>query len=277
MLDKKWRWSRGQARESAGAVAVELAKKGVHVIINYNGSKDKAEETREMILGSGNSAEIYPCNVSDFSLCQEMFTSIIKSHGRLDILVNNAGITRDGLLMRMSEEDFDKVIETNLKGTFNCMRFASRQMLKAKKRAGGQYGLRSQGVGNAGQANYSRLKSRGYWADQSGNQEMASRGVRVNAVAPGFIATDMTGVLSDEVKEKAAGQIPMGKIWDAGRYCPCCGISDFRRKRLYHRPGHPCGRRHGHLGGSSMKRRVVITGMGAITPRKQCGRVLEKC
>lgn len=212
MLDKKVALVTGASRGIGRAVAVELAKKGVHVIINYNGSKDKAEETREMILGSGNSAEIYPCNVSDFSLCQEMFTSIIKSHGRLDILVNNAGITRDGLLMRMSEEDFDKVIETNLKGTFNCMRFASRQMLK--QRSGQVVNMASvSGVlGNAGQANYSASKAGVIGLTKAAAREMASRGVRVNAVAPGFIATDMTGVLSDEVKEKAAGQIPMGKF-----------------------------------------------------------------
>lgn len=136
-------------------------------------------------------------------------TQIVKTYGRLDILVNNAGITRDNLLMKMSEEDFDAVIRTNLKGVFNCIKHISRQMLKQK--AGRIINISSvSGVlGNAGQANYCAAKAGVIGLTKSAARELASRGITVNAVAPGFIRTDMTEVLSDSVKAAATEQIPM--------------------------------------------------------------------
>ncbi len=134
----------------------------------------------------------------------------------LDILVNNAGITRDGLLMKMSEEDFDQVIDTNLKGAFHTIRFAARQMLRQK--SGRIINLSSVvGVtGNAGQANYAASKAGVIGLTKSAARELASRGITVNAIAPGFIETDMTSVLSEKVKEGAAAEIPLGALWKAG-------------------------------------------------------------
>lgn len=122
----------GASRGIGKAIAMELARTGALVIINYNGSREKAEEVKSMIEAEGNKAEIMQCNVADFSACEAMFQEIISTYGRVDILVNNAGITRDGLLMKMTEADYDAVMDTNLKGAFNCIRFASRQMLRQK-------------------------------------------------------------------------------------------------------------------------------------------------
>ena len=154
-------------------------------------------------------AEAVQCNVSDFEACGQLLTDVVAKHGRLAILVNNAGITRDNLLMKMSEEDFDAVISTNLKGVFNCVKHISRQMLK--QRAGRIINISSvSGVlGNAGQANYCAAKAGVIGLTKSAARELASRGITVNAVAPGFITTEMTDVLSDSVKAAATEQIPM--------------------------------------------------------------------
>lgn len=182
------------------------------MVVNYNGSKDRAEEVKKEIEAAGGKAEVYQCNVSDFEKCQEFIQDVIKTYGRLDILVNNAGITRDGLLMKMSEEDFDKVIETNLKGTFNTIRFASRQMLK--QRSGRIINMSSVvGIaGNAGQANYASSKAGVIGLTKAVARELASRGITVNAIAPGFIETEMTAVLSDAVREASVAQIPLGRF-----------------------------------------------------------------
>ena len=143
---------------------------------------------------------------------RKMFKEIVSELGSVDILVNNAGITRDGLLMKMSEEDYDAVLDTNLKGTFNCIRFVARQMIK--QRGGRIINMSSvSGVlGNAGQANYSASKAGVIGLTKSAARELASRGITVNAIAPGFINTEMTEVLSDKVKEGAVAQIPLGKF-----------------------------------------------------------------
>ena len=152
------------------------------------------------------------CNVAEFESCGSMLAEVVEKYGRLDILVNNAGITRDNLLMKMSEEDFDAVISTNLKGVFNCIKHISRQMLK--QRAGRIINISSvSGVlGNAGQANYCAAKAGVIGLTKSAARELASRGITVNAVAPGFIVTDMTDVLSDSVKASIIEQIPMKKL-----------------------------------------------------------------
>ncbi|BDF35164.1 beta-ketoacyl-ACP reductase [Lachnospiraceae bacterium] len=202
----------GGARGIGRAIALELAKGGAIVVINYNGSQDKAMDLKQEIESRGGRAEIYQCNISDFAKCEELVQGIVKQFGSLDILVNNAGITKDGLLMKMSEEDFDKVIDVNLKGAFNTIRFASRQMLKQK--SGRIINLSSVvGVaGNAGQANYASSKAGIIGLTKAAAKELASRGITVNAIAPGFIETDMTDALPEKVKESTVSQIPLARF-----------------------------------------------------------------
>ena len=209
MLEGKIALVTGASRGIGRQIALALAAQGATVVVNYNGSTAKAEEVVNEITAAGGKAEAIQCNVADFDKCAELLSGIIKQYGRLDILVNNAGITRDNLLMKMSEEDFDAVISTNLKGVFNCIKHISRQMLKQK--AGRIINISSvSGVlGNAGQANYCAAKAGVIGITKSAARELASRGITVNAVAPGFIATEMTDVLSDSVKAAATEQIPM--------------------------------------------------------------------
>ena len=180
------------------------------MIINYNGSKEKAEAVKEEIRKSGGAAETSQCNVADFDACGAFIKDIVKTYGHIDILVNNAGITKDGLLMAMSEEDFSRVVDTNLKGTFNCIRHVARQMLK--QRSGRIINMSSVvGIGgNPGQANYAASKAGVIGLTKAAAKELASRGITVNAIAPGFIRTDMTDVLPEKVKEEILKNIPMG-------------------------------------------------------------------
>lgn len=210
MLTEKIAVVTGASRGIGKAIAMRLAKEGATVIINYNGSVDKAEAVKTEIEKAGGRAAVYQCDVSEEKACEAFLSEVIKTYGRIDVLVNNAGITRDGLLMRMSETDFDAVLNTNLKGAFHTIRSASRQMLK--QRSGRIINMASVvGVsGNAGQANYAASKAGVIGLTKAAAKEMASRGITVNAVAPGFIETDMTGVLSEKVREGAFGQIPMG-------------------------------------------------------------------
>ena len=210
MSEKKIAVVTGGARGIGKAIALELAKAGNLVVINYNGSEEKARETKAEIEAAGGEADIMQCNVADFDACEVFFKAIAEKYGRVDILVNNAGVTKDGLLMKMSEEDFSRVVDTNLKGTFNCIRHVSRMMLKQRS---GQIISLSSVVGlrgNAGQANYAASKAGIIGMTKSAARELASRGVTVNAVAPGFIETEMTAVLSEEVKKASAAQIPLG-------------------------------------------------------------------
>ena len=204
----------GASRGIGRAIALRLAAEGCYVVINYNGSKEKAEEVQQEILQAGGQAHIYQCNVADFQACGEMFKDTISKMGHLDILVNNAGITKDGLLMGRSEEDLSKLFDTNLKGTFYCIRHAARTMIKQKK--GRIINLSSiVGIsGNAGQANYAASKAGVIGLTKSAAKELASRGITVNAIAPGFICTDMTQVLPEQVKEKIWAQIPMDGFGD---------------------------------------------------------------
>ena len=164
------------------------------------------------IIAAGGKAETYQCNVADDAACKEMIDTCIKSYGRIDILVNNAGITRDDLLMRMSEEDFDAVIDTNLKGTFHTIRHMSRYFLKQKSGKIINMSSVSGILGNAGQANYSASKAGVIGLTKSVARELASRRINVNAIAPGFIATDMTDAMTEEAKEKIAESIPFKRI-----------------------------------------------------------------
>lgn len=210
MLEGKIAVVTGASRGIGKAIAKKLANLGATVVVNYNGSEAKAQEVAEEITQAGGKAEIVQCNVADYAACEEFIKAVIEKYGKIDILVNNAGITKDGLLMRMSEEDFANVIDINLKGTFNCMRFVSRQMMKQKS---GRIVNMSSVVGvcgNAGQVNYAASKAGVIGMTKSAAKELASRGITVNAIAPGFIETDMTSVLSEKVKEEAAKQIPLG-------------------------------------------------------------------
>ncbi len=200
----------GASRGIGRGIAEELAMQGATVVINYNGSEERAKDVLDTIEAKGGNGSIYQCNVSDFTACEQFFQDVIQKYGKIDILVNNAGITRDGLIMRMSEADYDQVLDTNLKGTFNCIRFVMRQMMK--QRAGRIINISSvSGVlGNAGQANYSASKAGVIGLTKATAREVASRGITVNAIAPGFIETEMTEVLSDTVKEIAVKQIPLG-------------------------------------------------------------------
>ena len=199
----------GASRGIGRQIALTLGREGAAVIVNYNGSAAKAEEVVKEIEAAGGKAEAVQCNVSDFESCKEMLDAVVKEHGRLDILVNNAGITRDNLLMKMSEEDFDAVIQTNLKGVFNCTRHIARQMLKQKSGRIINISSVSGVLGNAGQANYCAAKAGVIGLTKSAAKELASRGITVNAVAPGFIKTEMTDVLKDDIKKAIMENIPM--------------------------------------------------------------------
>lgn len=203
--------SRGIGRE----IACSLAKEGAFVIVNYNGSKEAAEKVVADIKEAGGDAASAKCNVSDFKETGAFLSDCIKQYGRIDILVNNAGITKDNLLMKMSEEEFDQVLEINLKGTFHCIKYVSRQMIKQK--SGKIINIASVvGIhGNAGQANYCASKAGVIGLTKATAKELASRGITVNAVAPGFINTEMTAVLSESVQEKAMEQIPLKRFGEA--------------------------------------------------------------
>ena len=200
----------GGSRGIGAAIAKKLASRGMTVIINYCGSEDRALAVKSEIEAAGGQAEAWRCDVSDCGQCEAFVKAVMEKYGRIDVLVNNAGITRDGLMMRMSDEDFSRVIDTNLKGTFYMMRFASRHMLKAKKgriiNMASVVGL----MGNAGQVNYAASKAGVIGATKSAAKELASRGSTVNAIAPGFIDTEMTGALSEKVQEQILTQIPLG-------------------------------------------------------------------
>ena len=202
----------GASRGIGRAIALRLASEGALVAVNYQGSKERAEAVKAEIEEQGGTALLYQCNVADFAACEEFLKAVTEQTGRLDILVNNAGITRDGLLMRMTEEDYDAVLNTNLKGTFNCIRFASRQMLRQKSGRIINISSVSGVLGNAGQANYSASKAGIIGLTKSAARELASRGITVNAIAPGFVNTEMTEGLSEKVKEGAVAQIPLGKF-----------------------------------------------------------------
>lgn len=202
----------GASRGIGRGIAGKLAAQGAVVLVNYNGSEQKAREAVEEIVNAGGRAECICCDVSDFTACGSMVETIIEKYGHVDILVNNAGVTRDNLIMRMSEEDYDRVLDINLKGAFNTIRHLSRYFLK--QRSGKIVNISSvSGVmGNAGQANYSASKAGLIGLTKSVARELASRGICVNAVAPGFIDTEMTQALSEKAREAGVAAVPMGRM-----------------------------------------------------------------
>ncbi|MGN7386848.1 3-oxoacyl-[acyl-carrier-protein] reductase [Sporosarcina sp. SAFN-015] len=203
--------SRGIGRE----IAILLGKEGARVAVNYSGSQDKAEEVVELIKQSGGDAFAIQANVSDAEQVKQMIDETLKTFGSIDMLVNNAGITRDNLLMRMKEDEWDDVININLKGVFLCTKAVTRQMMK--QRAGKIVNLASivGVIGNPGQANYVAAKAGVIGLTKTTARELASRNITVNAVAPGFITTDMTDALPEDVKEQMLATIPLGKLGSA--------------------------------------------------------------
>ena len=212
MLENKVALVTGAGRGIGRAIAIALAKEGAEVVVNYNGSEERAKEVKQTIEENGGKASIYKCNVSDFEACEAMIKDIVKEHGRLDILINNAGITKDGLIMKMKEEDFDSVLNVNLKGTFNTIRHSARQMLRQKSGKIINISSVSGILGNAGQANYAASKAGVIGLTKTMARELGSRGITVNAIAPGFVDTEMTGVLSEEIRENACKQIILGRF-----------------------------------------------------------------
>ena len=212
MLTGKVALVTGAGRGIGREIALTLAKNGATVIVNYNGSKENAEAVVAEIEQSGGSAEAMQCNVSDFASSEEFVKEVLAKYKKVDILVNNAGVTRDNLIMRMTEEDYDAVLDTNLKGAFNMIRHLSRSLIR--QRSGKIINISSvSGVlGNAGQANYSASKAGLIGLTKSVAREFASRGINVNAVAPGFIDTDMTRNMTEDARKTLSSMIPMGKM-----------------------------------------------------------------
>lgn len=202
----------GASRGIGRSIALQLAEEGYNVAVNYAGSKEKAEAVVEEIKAKGVDSFAIQANVADANEVKAMIKEVVSQFGSLDVLVNNAGITRDNLLMRMKEQEWDDVIDTNLKGVFNCIQKATPQMLR--QRSGAIINLSSVvgAVGNPGQANYVATKAGVIGLTKSAARELASRGITVNAVAPGFIVSDMTDALSDELKEQMLTQIPLARF-----------------------------------------------------------------
>ncbi|CAC7995200.1 TPA: 3-oxoacyl-[acyl-carrier-protein] reductase [Staphylococcus aureus] len=202
----------GASRGIGRSIALQLAEEGYNVAVNYAGSKEKAEAVVEEIKAKGVDSFAIQANVADADEVKAMIKEVVRQFGSLDVLVNNAGITRDNLLMRMKEQEWDDVIDTNLKGVFNCIQKATPQMLR--QRSGAIINLSSVvgAVGNPGQANYVATKAGVIGLTKSAARELASRGITVNAVAPGFIVSDMTDALSDELKEQMLTQIPLARF-----------------------------------------------------------------
>lgn len=209
MLEGKVALVTGASRGIGREIALTLAGYGADIIVNYNGSAEKAAEVVSQIEAMGRKAVAAQCSVADYEACGQMITDMLARFGHIDILVNNAGITKDNLMIKMSEEDFDAVIDTNLKGTFNTIKHMYRPFIK--QRGGRIINMSSvSGVlGNAGQANYSASKAGVIGLTKSMAKELASRNITVNAIAPGYIDTDMTQAMNESAKEAVIAQIPL--------------------------------------------------------------------
>ena len=211
-LDGKTAVVTGASRGIGSAIALQLAKEGARVVVNYSGSQVKAEAVVEQIIANGGEAIAVQGSVASADDVSALMTKTLEVFGSIDILVNNAGITRDNLLMRMKETEWDDVMNTNLKGVFLCTKAVTRQMMK--QRAGRIINISSiVGVaGNAGQANYVAAKAGVIGLTKTTAKELASRNILVNAIAPGFITTEMTAQLPDELKTAMLEQIPLARL-----------------------------------------------------------------
>lgn len=212
LLDGKSALVTGASRGIGKAIALALAAEGAQVAINYAGNTAKAEEVKAQIEAAGGRAILVQADVADAAQVEEMVKKVAEEFGSIDILINNAGITRDGLLMRMKEEQWDAVLNTNLKSVFNCTKAVTKLMMK--KRYGRIVNMSSVvgRMGNAGQANYAAAKAGIIGFSKSVAKELASRGITVNMIAPGCIETDMTAALPDKVKEAMLADIPLGRV-----------------------------------------------------------------
>lgn len=215
MEERKVAFITGGSRGIGKEVALKFADNGYNIVINYVSDKTDVEKLEKEFSEKGVETLILKADVTNGEEIENLVKQVIEKFGKIDVLVNNAGITKDNLLMRMSEEEFDKVIEVNLKGTYIVTKSVIKYMMK--KRNGSIINLSSVvGVaGNAGQANYSASKAGIIGFTKSIAKELASRNIRANAVAPGFIETDMTAVLSDEIKENIHNQIPLKRMGSA--------------------------------------------------------------
>lgn len=202
----------GGSRGIGKAIALKLAALGADVAVNYNSNEKLANEVVKEITDIGRKAIAVKANVSDLNEAQEMISQVNSEFGGIDILINNAGVTKDGLLLKMKEEDWDQVISTNLKSVFNCTKAISRLMIKQKKgriiNISSIVGI----IGNVGQANYSASKAGMIGFSKTTARELGSRGITVNVIAPGYIQTDMTDQMNESVKEQLLNQIPTKKL-----------------------------------------------------------------
>ena len=212
MLKDKCAIVTGASRGIGKAIAKKLASLGANIVLNYRSNEEEAIKVQEEILAYGVEVLLYKCDISDFNAVSEMVKCSKEKFGNIDIMVNNAGITKDTLILRMKEEDFDKVIDVNLKGVFNCLKAITPIMVKQKVgkivNLSSVVGL----VGNAGQVNYAASKAGVIGMTKSLAKEVGSRGITVNAVAPGFIDTDMTEILGEKFKEEAKKNIPLKRL-----------------------------------------------------------------
>lgn len=205
----------GGSRGIGKAIAKKLAECKANVVINYTSNEEEALKTKAEIEALGVKSIVVKCDVSKYIEVEDMINKTIGEFGQIDILVNNAGITRDGLLMRMKEEDFDRVIDINLKGVFNCTKAVTKPMMK--KRSGKIINISSVVglIGNPGQSNYCAAKAGVIGLTKSTARELASRNISVNAIAPGFINTDMTSVLNEDLKNSMLNNIPQNRFGEA--------------------------------------------------------------
>lgn len=212
MLKDKCAIVTGASRGIGRAIARKLASLGANIVLNYRSNDEEALKVKEELLSYGVDVFLYKCDISDFNAVEEMIKASKEKFGKVDIMINNAGITKDTLLLRMKEEDFDKVIDVNLKGVFNCLKAITPVMVRQKfgkiVNLSSVVGL----VGNAGQVNYAASKAGVIGMTKSLAKEVGSRGITVNAVAPGFIDTDMTEVLGEKFKEEAKKSIPLKRL-----------------------------------------------------------------
>ena len=205
----------GAARGIGKAIALKFASQGYHVVINYRGSEEKANAVKEQCIALGVEALTYQGDVGHYQEMEDMMKAVMEKFGRIDVLVNNSGITKDQLLLKMDSESFMDVIDVNLKGTFNTIKAVSRIMMKQKSGVIINMSSVIGEIGNAGQANYAASKAGVLGLTKSIAKEFAPRHIRVNAIAPGFIATDMTDVLNEQTKENILQAIPLKSLGEA--------------------------------------------------------------
>jgi 3-oxoacyl-[acyl-carrier protein] reductase len=222
MTDKRVALVTGGSRGIGAAIVKRLAQDGLHVVALAR-SVDKLQQVVDEVKSAGGSAEPVACDIADPKALAEAVEGVIERHGRLDVLVNNAGITKDGLILRMEDADFDAVIDTNLKSAFVAIRAAARSMIRLKGGVGGRIvniGSVSGVAGNAGQANYAASKAGLIGLSKTVAKELAGKNVTCNVIAPGFITTDMTDVLNDQIKDLAKSHIPLKRFGEPARSPP---------------------------------------------------------